>query len=420
MGLLGRLFGFYTPEERIARARAFLARNEPNEARLEVEELGHPDAAPVLAQALQALVQLNLDEAAARWAGGDEEAAQEHMEMARGFGASSAQLAEVRRRAREEREARAQAARDPASALGPRREGDDPLWSLPPDDPRVRFAMMVEAMPAELRVRLLALGRPFAEAVLLLEDGDPAQAWQRLSAFVEAEPAARFDRARAALAAGRPAAAVEDLRVFGETFGHQRIGALHTGVALAHLLAQGGLPEEALRLCDATLQKGADPALEATRASLLHGLGRHAEAEQATVATLMKAPKDLQLHRLLGLTRLAQGNRLGAMQALEAGLATNNCSNPMKCGFTPPDVPSLRLLARLYLEDRRDPARARELMQMLQGMVQEPTWEDAYLVALAARNEERPGWTELAARLGEGLAPGDGRRALLEQHLPSA
>ena len=96
MGFLGRLFGVYTTEERIERARALLARGEANEARLEVGEVEHPDAAKVLAQALEALVRINLDEAAARFASRDEEGGAEHLEMARGFGATTDQLKEAR------------------------------------------------------------------------------------------------------------------------------------------------------------------------------------------------------------------------------------------------------------------------------------------------------------------------------------
>ncbi len=341
--------------------------------------------------------------------------------MARGFGATTDQLKEARRYARELREedrlaAEAQAQRQTVV----RAEGDDPLWSLPPSDPRVRFAMLIEAYPAELRTRLAALGKEFAEAVLRLEEGDAAGAWQALSPFVEREPAARFERARAALASQQPALAASDLASFGQQFGHQRIGALHTGVALAQILASGGRHADALEACDEMLRKGPDLAVEATRAHLLHAMGQHPQAEQATVATLHKAPKDLNLYRLLGLTRLAQGNRMGAMQALESGLNVNNCSNPMKCGFTPPDVPSLRLLARLYLEDRLDPARAKEVIAMLQGLVEQPTWEDAYIVALAARNESRPGWPELVAQLRANLPGNDPRQAWIDKNLAPA
>jgi tetratricopeptide (TPR) repeat protein len=421
VSFLGRLFGVYSPQERVERARAFLAKGEANEARLEVLDVQGPEAEAVLAQALAEMVRLNVVEARARFSAGDEEGGQEHLEMARQFGATADQLKDVRREARELREEARQAAlakAQEAEVVVP--EGDDPLWSLPPGDPRVRFAMLIEAYPAPLRERLGALGRDFAAAVLLLEDGQAGPAWDALSAFVEAEPAARFERARAALALGQLARAASDLATFGEQFGHQRIGAMHTGVTLAQLQAQLGRPQEALALCDQVLARGSDLSVAATRAHLLHATGQLEAAERATSEVLRAAPKDLGLYRLLGQVRLARGNRLGAMQALEAGLNTNNCSNPTKCGFTPPDVPSLRLLARLYLEDRLDPQRAREVVAMLQGMVQQPTWEDGYVAALAARNDGDLSVADMVAALRSALRPGDPRLALVDAQFAPA
>ncbi|NOY27235.1 MAG: hypothetical protein GXP62_15305, partial [Oligoflexia bacterium] len=130
-------------------------------------DIDHPQAAAVLAQALEALVQLNLNEALAFFTSLDEEGGLQHLEMAQQFGASSRQIREVRREARQIRaEARQQAkvAQDAADVVVP--EGDDPLWSLPSTDPRVRFAMLVESYPAPLRERLATLGKDFASAVL--------------------------------------------------------------------------------------------------------------------------------------------------------------------------------------------------------------------------------------------------------------
>ncbi|NOY25196.1 MAG: hypothetical protein GXP62_04930, partial [Oligoflexia bacterium] len=269
------------------------------------------------------------------------------------------------------------------------------------------------------RERLATLGKDFASAVLLMEDGQPAAAWTALSAFVQAEPAARFERARAALATNQLAKAASDLATVGEVFGHQRIGAMHTGVTLVQLYAQLGRQQDALDLCDKQLAQERDVAMVAVRAHLLSAMDRLEDAEQATQEALKLAGKDLNLFRLLGTVRLRRGNRLGAMQALEAGLRVNNCSNPMKCGFKPPDLPSLRLLARLYLEDRIDPKRAHELVEMLGGMVQEPTWDDAYLAALVARNDGETGAAKLAAGLRGMLTADDPRLALIDQQFPA-
>ena len=82
-------------------------------------------------------------------------------------------------------------------------------WSLPPDHPHVRLRN--ESYPKELQKRLIDLGADFAEATLLIEDGKAFEAYERLSLFVEADPAARFERARAALHSQKGEAAISDL-----------------------------------------------------------------------------------------------------------------------------------------------------------------------------------------------------------------
>ena len=37
--------------------------------------------------------------------------------------------------------------------------GDDPIWSLPPDDPRLQYALHLETYPVEVRERLIPLGQ---------------------------------------------------------------------------------------------------------------------------------------------------------------------------------------------------------------------------------------------------------------------
>ncbi len=424
MGWFGRLFGG-GPAARVERARRLVAKGRYNDARIELEGVEGSEAEAVRAEALAALVELNLEEARARLNAGDRGGAAEHIELARAFGATEEQLRSVRRYGREVREAasRAKAAAE-AERDAPAVEGDDPLWSLPPDDPRVRFALLVETWPEALRARLLALGEAYAAAVMRLEDGDPAGARQALTAFVEAEPAVRFDRARAALALGQFPAAASDLRAFGDQVGHQRIGNTHTAVLLGQVLARLGRGAEALDILDAELARpemaGDDPdrlALQATRVGLLEAVGRLEEAEREAARLLPKAPRDLGLYRMLGRLRVALGDRLGAMQALETGLTTC-CSSPGKCGNQPFDVEAGRLLARLYLEDRLDPRRAEELLDELSRAVPTPEWEDLYLAALVARNRGDPETPRLVERLAAELSEGDPRRERLAEAFP--
>ncbi len=420
MGFFGRLFGT-DPESRLAKARKFLSRGEYNDARMELAELDHPEAEGLRAQALAGLVELNLAEAAARFQAGDGEGGREHLAMAKEFGASAAQLREARRAAREarDRRKREEAAAAAAAARAQAPEGDDPLWGLPPDDPRLRYAMLLETWPEDLRERLAALGGDFAKAVLLTEEGKGALAWQALSPFVEGEPAARYERARAAVQAGKLPAAVSDLKTFGEAVGHRRIGPVHTGIMLAQLEAQIGRGGEALSTLDGLLKTGDDLSVRGARAGLLEALGQHDQAGKEAEKLLLKAPKDQGLYRMLARTRLRAGDRMGAVVALEGGLA-KTCSNPGKCGNQAFDVVAGRMLARIYLEDRIEPARTKELLgEISRANAAPPQWEDRYMAALVARNEgsvELPG---MAAQLLRELPDGDPRRALVAEAFPA-
>lgn len=408
MGFLGRLFGT-DPTVRAEKAQRFLERGQFNEARWELEGLDHPQAEAMMALAHEGLAKLNLEEAKARFSSGDVVGAKEHMEMARQFGADPTELRQVRRLARQVRE-EARAAKAAAKVKPTLPEGADPLWSLPPDDPRLRYAMLLEAWPEDLRERLAALGPDFARAVLLVEGGKGGEAFEQLTPFAQQEPAARYERARAALQAGKLPAAASDLRTFGDEVGHRRIGPVHTAVMLTQTLARLGRSPEALEALNKEIAVNDEIALRGTRASLLEGMGRVEEAGKEAEALLLTAPRDQGLYRLLARTREALGNRVGAMAALEGCLA-KTCSNPGKCGQQPFDVQAARMLARLYLEDRIEPKRAQELLHKLSGHIERPNWEDRYLAALVARNEDELQSPALARRLLAELPDNDARRA---------
>jgi len=418
MGFLARLFGT-DPEGRIARARKLIERQQWGEARRELEDLDHPDAESLLSEANDHLVSMNLDEALARIHAGEPEGAQEHLELARVFGATSDQLRAVRRAAREaaEAEAEAEAERKLAEEAASVPEGNDPLWSLPPDDPRLRYALLLESWPESLRERLAGLGPDYARAVMMLEDGDADAAREALSPFVSDEPAARFDRARAALAAGNAMLAASDLATFGDKVGHQLIGQTHTAVLLAQLWARNGRAEQALEMVDETRKTDTGLALAGTRLSLLEAMGRHVDAASGAEQLLRTAPKDQGLYRLLARCRMRQDDRVGAAGALEASLA-KTCSSPGKCGNQAYDVEAARMLAILYLEDQQHPERVDELVGEIRANAQQPAWEDGYIQGLLARNE---GDLETAGRIGQeitgALAQGDPRRGLVERSL---
>lgn len=414
MGWFARMFSS-SDAARIERAQRFLERKRYNDARLELEGVAGAQAEALREEALTVLVQWNLEEARARYSSGDAEGAKEHMELAKQFGATTADLQSVRRLARELREKqREEAAKKAAQASVIEPMGDDPIWRLPPDHPRLRYAILVESYPEALRQRLVDLGEEFAAAVMRLEEGQPRAAFEGISPFVSQDPVARYERARAALAGGQLPAVASDLQTFGAEVGHQRIGTTHTAAMLAGVLAQLGRAQEALAMLDEELGRGADLELSANRASLLEVLGRLEEAETETAALLKKAPRQMGLYRQLARIREKRGERVAAAETLEWGLNTC-CSSPGKCGNQPLDIAAVRALARIYLEDRARPERSAELMEKLARHVEQPGWEDQYIAALHARNESSPQVEAMVGRLLDGLAAADPRRGLVER-----
>lgn len=379
MGLLDWLFP--GPDAKIKKARVMLERGEFNEARWLVDGLEHAEARNIRAAALEGMARLNLEAAAAAEALGDRALMDEHLELAREFGATPEQLRGVRRRARPPQKVKEQAPPPP-----PALEGDDPIWSLPPDDPRLRYAQLVEAWPDALQPRLLALGAEFAAAALAIDEGGAAAAWDALAPFPAKDGVAHYERARAALAMGRPGLAAAELRQFGEKVGHQRIGSVHTASLLAQLLAGAGEGERALEVVDGALAKAtADVDLRFTRASTLVGLARWAEAEADATEVIRRAGKVMPAWRIVARSRVGLGDRLGATNALEAGLAAC-CGSPGKCGNQALDLDAARMLARLYAEDGRETGRVSQLLGEIaaaQGGVGPEEEEIARLAGLA-------------------------------------
>ena len=73
------------------------------------------------------------------------------------------------------------------------------------------------------------------------------------------------------------------------------------------------------------------------------------------------------------------------------------------------------MLARLYLEDRMETARAVELVDRIKAGIKEATWFEGYLDALSLRNAEDPSLTERVKALSLGLAGDDPRQGVLRE-----
>ncbi|MCB9744454.1 MAG: hypothetical protein H6741_35720 [Alphaproteobacteria bacterium] len=440
MGILSWLFP--SDEDKLAKATRYLERGEFVLARDTVSSVQDGRADEVRAKAREGLKRLNIEVAVGYARAGEDMKAQEHMELAESFGDPSDPELRGARRALREARAEARDARKKPSGLGQAggafggalgdggalvgfgdggpvaAEGDDPIFSLPPSDPRVRFAMQMESYPPELRQRLVDLGPEMATAVLAIDEGNAAHAVEVLGQFVEQDSAARFERARAALAAGRLPLAASDLRAFAEDFGHQEIANQHTGAMLAQALAGQRKLDAALEVLDACLaEEPKNLQLGGLKAHVLEAQDKLAEADELARALIKHSSRQMGLYKLMARVRLKAGKRVEAAQALETALTTNCTSG--KCGSLPFDVEAGRMLAQIYLEDRMEPRRAAELIGRIKSNLQEPGWFEGYLDALAARNESSPELNGMVLGLAAGLSQGDPRRRMLGEAFPS-
>lgn len=399
MGLFSWLFP--SPEAKLAKARAHFQAGRFADARLDALELGDlAGAAELAAQAEHALSIANLD-AAVSWAeAGDGERVAHHLELAEQF--QSPELAEAarqaRRRIRAIQEAHASDRRAASAERAARELEVDPRFKAgrggeePPlpddvdpaeaDEVKARLALHHDALPEDLRPRMLALGPAYARAVLDLEEGRAEEALTTLLSLADDEPLVLHQRARAARLLRDPAAAARAWVAFARhAGGHRAFGNEHTAVLLAVSQAESGDPRAALATLD---EAGRPPAGAMLRAQLLEGTGDLKAAEQAFASLAEQHGNQSNVMVGLARVRAALGQRVAAMRTLEASLNQTVCT-PGRCGYRPPDLATHRLLATLYLEDGLETSRALELADVAGGLVQQPTWEDLYLEALAAR-----------------------------------
>ncbi|MEQ1505028.1 MAG: tetratricopeptide repeat protein [Myxococcota bacterium] len=418
---------FPSDEDRVRRARELVAAGRAEFARLEVLEVDRDDAREVLHQAEAILAERNLEAAIQYGRVGDDQRAADCLELAEQFdhGGLGERLADTRRELREIRGRR--------SAEEERRKADrnarllqvDPLgltggpsWLDPvpsgdpfaPDEEEVqqRLALLVEQYPESLRGTVTELGPEFVGAVLAIEDGQPEQALPVLATLSDDAALVWWERARAAHALGDPGTAATALREFASRAGrHHPIGNHHTGVYLATCLAELGDLPAALRVLREV--RAAEPKVGAFLfAQLLFATGGLPEAETVLTGMIRQHPKEAPLYGLLARVRVAGGHRVEAMRALEASFEAICCS-PGKCGAQAPDLDTHRLLATLYLEDHLELPRALELADTAAALVQQPTWDDAYLRALSAKARNEPDAGTLIDRLRQ-LTP-DGHPA---------
>ena len=419
MGWWQRTFS-NTPAARLERAEIFWSNEEYNKVRLEVQDLTDARAQDLYNLSLERLVTLNLDEAHARFSLGDSTGAEEHLMLAKEFGASNSQVQDIRRsgRAIQQMDLAKKRAKAAEKENQKQMHGDDPIWSLPPDDPRLQYALHLETYPVEVRERLIPLGQEFAEAVLSIQQGNGGDGVSILSNYIEREPAVRYERARAAMAIGNLPLAIADLMTFGDEVGHCVIGNVHTGALLGQLMAQVGRTAEGIDTMSSLIADDEHISMRIVRSQMQLQQGHLEIAEKETQQLLKELPKSQPLIRQLATIRLEQDNRISAANILEAGFSS--CCETGSCSAQRPDVQSVRLLARIYLEDRVLPDRCNELLQQLQSLVPQPIWEDQYLITLHARNNGDSVANSLAQKLHDALKEGDPRRTWITKNFATA
>ena len=311
MGWFQRTFSNSTTA-RIERAEKFWLNQEFNKVRMDLEGLTDNKAQDLYNSALQHLKDLNLREALARFSLGDPTSAEEHLELARTFGGTHSEIQNIRKEGRviisQERAKKAE--KKQRVAAKKKIQGDDPIWSLPPDDPRLQYAIHLEGYPIELREKLIPLGQEFAQAVLAIQNGTPENVVHTLSNYIEREPAVHYERARAAIAVGDLPLAISDLMTFGALIGHQVISNTHTGALLGQLMAQVGRGAEGIDTLSDLIKEDTHVTMRIVRSQLYLQQGQIEVAEKETQALLKDMPKSQPLIRQLASIRLKQDNRI--------------------------------------------------------------------------------------------------------------
>jgi hypothetical protein len=440
MGLLSWLFP--SDDDKMDKAQTLLDEGQWIAALDRLDGVEAERAEQIRDGAREGVKRRNLELAIACANAGELEAANDHMELAKNYAKKGdPDLRAARRALREARTAAPEKAQPQApsaaggvmGALGvgggggvaagagvlDPDAGNDPIFSLPPEDPRVRFALILEQYAPEHRAKLQALGPEFATAALTVQDGQANHGVHALGPFVAQEPLALLFRAEAAMASGNPAQAASDLKALVNHLGaHAVIGPHNTATLLAGALVSIGRNDDALTELNAGLKtQPKDVGLMVNKALVLERLKRDADADELARTVVQANSRVMAMYKLMARCRIRAGKRVEAMQALEAGLSTNCTSG--KCGSLPFDVEAGRMLVQLYLEDAVEPARAAELLARLKRRLDgQTTWFEAYLDTLTARNDDAPDVLDRVRTLTLGVEAADPRTALVQRAFP--
>ena len=221
------------------------------------------------------------------------------------------------------------------------------------------------------------------KASLLLDDGHYQNAYEQLTTFVEQEPAARYERAKSCPTTSAVELAISDLIIFGEKIGHCVIEGNHTAALLSQLLKVTNRTQEALQTLSDS--KTNHPSALLVRAEIEESRGQLKKAQNIITTLIQQFPSDLNLIRRLAHLKVKNNERPEATQILESAL--QRCCAPGKCGSQPFDVFSARLLVRIYLEDRVDEVRSKELLKDIQKNSREITGRPVFICTVCTQHK---------------------------------
>lgn len=419
MGIFHRLLG-RDPLADLERAERRLADGDPVGA-LELarrftrhRDPVHRDRASSLTlRARDALVASTLKRASAAEAAGHLEDAADWLQAALQHvrdGTQKAEL-EVRLEALSARAEAAAAAPQPIF-VRPDREEEAP-YTL---DLEEHYAMLVEMLDEGVAQRYAGRSPEFQRAWMELNEGRAAGALEvleEMAARQPGDPVLLFERGRGRLLEGRFRGAREDFEAVWGTFGDRPFDLAGTltvpGLWAEAALGDGDAGAVLERLRQAARPDAGNPDLSSLYAQALMAAGRLDEARRFLAAAGARYPGRPDFPHLLAVVLVKLGEPELAIHCLESAIApscaTGNCARP------PLHLPSLRMLAGLYLSKGGSADRVRELMLLVaDALGGRLSAEDHRLLAGYHRqtgDEEAAARAEAEARR---LATAEGRR----------
>lgn len=359
------------PETLLERARTALERGDAAQALRLARQVGEKDsrAAEVVSRARRALAEAACERAAKAEESGYLDDAVEWLRTAAASsdGAKREELlgrAEaLLRQAEDEAERRAEQA---LAASGPAAEEVDSEEGFA-TELDIAFEALVGTLDEDLADLYDAQPEEFRRAFVDLNEGRLEEARAVLERLADEDPAdavRRFERGRCRLHDGEYQAAREDLEAVWETLGDEPVDHAQT-LSVPGLWAEAmiGLEKtgELLERLDGVADPShGDPGLCGLYALALLKEEKLEEAERFLVQASSVFDRNPLFPFHLAELLKRQGRTAEAIDCLETSVKPS-CS-PGVCGQVPKHLPSLRLLARLHLDEGRSPKRVQELL----------------------------------------------------------